>query len=154
MMAGRGEHKASENRITAAERQRQALELRKAGVDYRAIGERLGYSTAGAHKAVMTALKAITKEPAEEVLDLELRRLDAMLVGLWPKAVKGDTWAVDRVLAIMDRRARYLGLDAPTKTQTTLTVESAAKAIADDLGLSTEEVIAEAERILIAGART
>ena len=119
-MAGRGEHMASERQIKALERQRQALELRKAGVDYRAIAERLGYrSVASAHEAVKTALRRTLQEPADELREMELSRLDQMLLGLWPKATKGDTWAVDRVLKIMERRASLLGLDARAKRELT-----------------------------------
>jgi hypothetical protein len=52
---------------------------------------------------------------------LELERLDALLAVLWPLAVAAqpDQYAIDRVLAIMARRARYLGLDAPEKKDVT-----------------------------------
>ena len=39
-----------------------------------------------------------------------------MLQGLWPRARKGEAAAVDRVLKIGERRAKLLGLDAPTRT--------------------------------------
>lgn len=96
-----------------AERRRQACELRLAGVGYAQIARQLGYASAsGAHAAVQQGMKAAFEEPHGEVRRLELERLDALLVGLWPKARRGDASAVDRVLRVMDRRARYLGLDA------------------------------------------
>jgi len=126
-MAGRGVSMASVQTITAAERQRQALELRKGGVDYQTIANRLGYKwPSGAHKAVMSALKAVIREPAEDVLALELARLDALFFTLWPKARAGDTAAIDRVLRIMERRAKYLGLDAPIKIDLGAIVEEMA----------------------------
>ena len=57
------------------------------------------------------AIRDITKEPAKDVLELEVARLDAMLAGLWEKATDGDDKAVTSALRIMDRRAKYLGLD-------------------------------------------
>lgn len=113
---GRGEDAASPRRIEAAEKRAQALELRKAGANYDQIARQVGYeSRAGAYRAVQTALQQITEEPAKEVIQLELERLDAMLLGLWPNARKGHEGAVDRVLRIMERRAKLQGLDAPVK---------------------------------------
>lgn len=140
------ESKTSENRIAAAERQRQALELRKAGLGYQAIADKLGYSgPSGAYQSIRAALRAIVKEPAEEVLALELQRLDDMLAGLWLKARQGDTLKVDRVLKIMQRRAELLGLDAP---KTVKVVQDEAKRLAAEMGLSESEILAEAEAIL------
>jgi len=82
-----GESKASANRIAAAERRGQALALRKAGIGYAAIARQLGYAgPSGAYKAIVTALRALTREPAEELRALELARLDELLAGLWADA--------------------------------------------------------------------
>jgi hypothetical protein len=43
----------------------------------------------------------------------ELARLAQLQKALHAKALKGDNAAVDRVLAILDRRAKLLGLGAP-----------------------------------------
>lgn len=113
---GRGEDAASPNRIEAATKRARALELRKAGATYDVIATQVGYSNRGnAYRAIQTALKEITAEPAREVITLELERLDAMLLGLWPQARKGNLGAVDRVLRIQERRARLLGLDSPSR---------------------------------------
>jgi hypothetical protein len=114
------ESKTSKRRLVAINRQWQALEMRKAGVPFDAIARQLGYGgPAGAFKAVESAIQRTLQEPADEVRKLELERLDKLLLGLWPAASKGDCRAVERVLAVMDRRARYLGLDAPAKHELT-----------------------------------
>ena len=101
--------------VRAHERHLQALELRKAGVTYEVIAGQLGYANAsGARKAVLSALKATLREPAAELRELELARLDAMLLPLWRPVQAGDEKAVDRALRIMERRARLLGLDRKT----------------------------------------
>jgi hypothetical protein len=101
-----------------AEQQRKALELRKAGATYDQIADQLGLANRSvAWKLVKTAIDEITREAAEEVLALELARLDSMLLGLWTKAKAGDPAAVDRALRIMDRRASFLGLDAPKRNE-------------------------------------
>jgi hypothetical protein len=101
-------------RVSRAEQQLKALELRKSGATHDEIAKKLGLKNRSvAWKMVRAAIKGITLEPASEVLSLELERLDAVLLGCWAKAKKGDPQAVDRVLRIMDRRAAYLGLDQP-----------------------------------------
>ena len=99
-----------------AARRLQALELRKAGATYQQIGERLNISANQAHLDVRRELQKLAEQSAElatEVRQMELERLDAMHLGLWPEARKGHLGAVDRVLRIMERRASLLGLDAP-----------------------------------------
>lgn len=115
------EAKTSKRRIVGLERQLRALELRKAGYSYRAIAEELGISVSAAYRATTRALKRLnekTQEEAEVVRRLELERLDDLLLAMWPKAQNGDQGAVDRILRIMERRARLLGLDAPLKEET------------------------------------
>lgn len=111
---------ASKRKLKGLEREQAALELRKAGATYRAIGEALGVTPVGAYKAVMRAiakLNARVIEEAEAVRRLELERLDDLLLAMWPQAKKGNQGAVDRVLRIMERRAKLLGLDAPMKQE-------------------------------------
>jgi len=129
-----GESKASANRIAAAERRGQALALRKAGSGYAAIARQLGYAgPSGAYKAIVTALRALTREPAEELRTLELARLDDLLAGLWADARKGHVLKIDRVLKIMARRAALLGLDAPRRVAVT-DYRQEAEAIAAEIG--------------------
>lgn len=111
-------NKAEQRKFTAAERQAEALRLRTRGMEFEQIAEDLGYrSKSGAYKAVMTGLKKTLQEPADELRTMEAERLDRMLAGLWDRAISGDTWSVDRVLAIMDRRARLLGLDRKSDSE-------------------------------------
>ena len=106
------------SKATVREHQQAALKLRLTGMSHRAIAEALGVSDHTTIQGrIAGALKEIIREPAEAVLKMELERLDVMLLGLWKQAASGDLQALDRALKIQDRRARYLGLDAPTKTQ-------------------------------------
>jgi hypothetical protein len=95
----------------------KALELRKAGATYQAIADQLGYAGPhGAHQAVASALKATLREPADELRELELVRLDSALLAIWRRVQGGDDKAIDRLVRIMERRAKMLGLDAPRAT--------------------------------------
>lgn len=97
-----------------AERDRQALELRQAGMSFGDIAVRLGYANKGsACKAYQRALErsgALDATP-QDARRLEAERLDRMQAAIWAKAARGDLSAVDRVLKISVRRAKLLGLD-------------------------------------------
>lgn len=100
----------------------KALDLRKAGASYRKIAKAMDCSVAQSHKLVARAMKRLVErcsDGAEKVRVLELERLDDMLMGLWPNANRGNAQAVEKVLKIMERRAKLLGLDAPTKVAPT-----------------------------------
>lgn len=97
-----------------AELARKALELRKAGANHDQIADQLKLANRSVSwKLVRSALRDVIREPANAVLQLELARLDALLLGCWQKAKAGDPHAIDRALRIMDRRSSYLGLDQP-----------------------------------------
>jgi orotate phosphoribosyltransferase-like protein len=118
--------KNSKQQAQARAKDREALELRKAGATYQQIADKLGISLSGAGVCVSRAMEALrleVNEKAEEVLQLELDRLDHMLLGLWDAARRGNTAAIDRVLKIQDRRAKYLGLDKQTAPTVTMEAE-------------------------------
>jgi hypothetical protein len=147
--------KATKQALAALPRELEALRLRQVGLTYDAIAARLGYATrASAWHAVHAALAATLQEPAEGLRELELARLDRLQLALWPKATAGNLRAVDRVLAIMRRRAALLGLDAPRRHHVAGGIDLRAYAahVAADLGLDAGEVLAEAARIIAAVA--
>ena len=111
----------NQKRLDALERQRQALELRRQGLRYEQIAKRLGIDVAAAWRHVMRAYQRSLKqndELAEFNRKLDLERLDAALAAIWPHVNAGKGWAIDRLLGILERRARLLGLDSPQKQET------------------------------------
>ena len=133
------ESKTSARRVVATERQMQAVKLRKDGYTYARIGEALGITSQSAHELVTSAMRRVRAhcdDDASELIRMELDRMDDMHAALWPDALLGDVKKIDRVLSIMARRAKLLGLDAPTKqhvTTSTLTPEMASKATDEQL---------------------
>ena len=114
--------------LLAREREIQALELRKRGMSYTEIGQAIGISMQGASECVRRALERLrveAKESAEDVRELELERLDKLLRIAQTAADQGELAAIDRVLRIQERRSRYLGLDAPTRSESHATVAAA-----------------------------
>ena len=138
--------------ITKARRERmaRALELRELGTTYESIATQTGVSTRQAYEDVQDALREITREPAESVLAVELRRLDAILYPMTQQARGGDQGAVDRVLRIMDRRAKYLGLDRADNSQKVAGVKSLLEEL---LGGDDGEAQPEAEAVDPGGDR-
>lgn len=104
------------DKATVAANETKAVELRKAGASYAQIADALGLASASsAYRNVMRALARNQSEEVEELRMIEGARLDRMQQSLWHNAVRGDLPTVDRVLRIMERRARLFGLDAPQK---------------------------------------
>jgi len=110
-----------QRQVEAVARQKEALELRLQGLSYAAIAAKLNYkSPQAAHNAVMSAIKRTLREPADAVRRLECERLDALQAALWQK-LHEDPAVADRILRVMERRARLLGLDAPASLEVGLT---------------------------------
>ena len=119
--------------LETAERRAFVLGLRKQGKTYVDIAratidkfgvERLpaGFDERYAWKDVsreLERLRAEIADSADSVIELEVQRLDAMLDRLWPKVENGDEKAVNTALRVMERRAKLLGLDSPTKQDLT-----------------------------------
>lgn len=102
--------------LDRAKRDAMACDLRRAGLTYQEIADALGLADpSSARDAIIRSRKAIIKEPATELVAWETERLDTILAAIWPKVQKGDLRAIDRVLKVMERRAKYYGLDAPEK---------------------------------------
>lgn len=105
--------------VNAAQRAAVALQCALQGHNWTTVAQLSGYASAGAAwNAVQRELQRTIQPLAEEVRQMELARLDALWRIQFAKACdpanKSADWNVDRCLAIMERRARYLGLDAKT----------------------------------------
>jgi hypothetical protein len=112
------------------EKERKVLEYRRGGLTFDLIAERLGYASAsGAHKAYLSACNRIVYEDVVEVRKSEMDRLDIAQAAIWGDLT--DTQNVDAntrarlvlaLIKIMERRARLLGLDMPTKAQVEVSI--------------------------------
>ena len=101
----------------------EAARLRASGLTYQQIADRTQTDKGTAYRRVQRAIAAVPVEAVEELRQIELERLDLMLAKVMEKTTsteKGFLFAVDRALAISERRARLLGLDAPTRQTVTV----------------------------------
>jgi AcrR family transcriptional regulator len=110
------------------EKREQIYRLRMRGLTYAQISKEVGLNETTCHyhvAKIMTERKRLNDELLERMVILEVDRLDSMLEGLYQQAFDKSgkhvlpPAMIDRALAIMDRRARLLGLEAPTKNETT-----------------------------------
>lgn len=165
MKTGRGPKAiTSAKSIREAERRAEMLSLRLSGMTLEQIGERMGVGKPTVSRVISNALTAQTREPAEELLTLELGRCDVLLteamqtVKAFHPMVSGgkvvsapmlnnqgepirnpETGDVlTRVLEdktiklaaihvaakVLERRAKYLGLDAPSRFQQDVTLST------------------------------
>ena len=122
----------------------QALDMRLGGASYRRISKALGVPLATAHRHVQRMMREYAAEPATQLRDMEVARLDRLLMGHWGKAIGGDVNATRTVLSIMDRRAKLLGLDAPARIDLTAWIRE--MAIAE--GLDPDQAVRDAESIV------
>jgi len=96
------------------------FDLRRGGASLRMIAQRVGVS----HETVAKDLAAVLKElnkaslsSADELREMELARLDMAALAIQKSVSAGHLGAIDRWLRIMERRAKLLGLDKPTKIE-------------------------------------
>jgi len=130
-----------------AQRDAEAARLRSRGMGYRAIATEMGVDVAAAHAMVRRALAEIVREPAEDVIQLELAKLDdyqaavmrvleakhytvsngrLIYLGTSEEPLEDDApvlAAVDRLVRIAESRRKLLGADAAQKIDTTATVK-------------------------------
>lgn len=112
--------------VETHEREMRALDYRRKGHTYEEISRYMGLGGPGvAYRIIQRAMSKAIVENADEVRAVELDRLDGFLTRLQEKIERGDTKAIDTALRIMDRRAKMLGLDAPTKVQAEVTTHDA-----------------------------
>lgn len=77
-----------------------------------------GWDERYAYKDIKRELDKLRRDLAqniEEVRQLEIERLDAMLKSIWGKVEAGDVGAISRALRISKRRSELTGIDAPTQ---------------------------------------
>ncbi len=138
------------------ERRMRVASIRLAGVrNQRQIAAQIGVSPATINRDIK-ALNAEWRERAaadvasEKGLDLD--RTERLIAALWTQATGGKWLATDRVLSLMQHRAKLLGLEAPQKREETQRIEISmmVKRIAEEAGLDEAEIMAEAHRILAA----
>ena len=96
----------------------EALRLHSTGLSFQKVADRLGVVKSTAYERVQRALKDVPVKDVEEYRKVMDEQLDAILQPALEKAISGDKgamFAIDRVVMILDRKARLWGLDKAVK---------------------------------------
>lgn len=127
-------------------RREAAIALRVKGWTYEAIGVELGVSRGQAYKDVRAVIDESIenrREDAEQVLEVELRRLDlatdicVKTITEWEddydptKGRELQLKAIDRLVKVNDQRSKLLGLYAPEKVESRISGEVSPDRIRD-----------------------
>lgn len=149
-----------------AARRAQAITLRKAGATYRAIAATLTVDVRTAYEDVqaeLMQLRELTEQEARDYRNLELERIDGLLLSLsslitrpqgMPASLwKADAYAVDVARKLSESRRKLLGLDAPTKVAPVTPDGEKPYEGAIDLSKLSKETLLAIERDLAAQAQ-
>jgi hypothetical protein len=89
-----------------------AQQLRIAGAAWDEIAQALGYKDGQSAQSTVSKAKRVRgKDELEDIVDLELERLDMLQMHMWPLARQGDTKAAGTILQIMNTRMKLLGTE-------------------------------------------
>lgn len=159
------ENRAEE--VALAEKEAQAINLRRAGATYEDIARQVGYSDpSGAYRAVQRVLRRTIQEPADDLRTLEGQRLERLMMAVWPLALGREIRTADGKVTredpnlkaveaarkiIADRRTLF-GLDSPIPVLGSgedVDLEEIAKQLTSDAPeLELNAVMAELEMIV------
>lgn len=135
--------KAAIEQVEIPQRHLTALELRKMGLSYRKIAEKLGVSHVQIYndiKSELASLSDLNTGATEELRQLELERLDRIIAALDHWVQSGNTQAAIALLKAMDTRAKLLGLYKPTEIKIDIQVLLKLQIAADRAGVDLSEV--------------
>ena len=107
--------KQDARRLEAAERRERALRLRLAGATYEDIGRAMAVNKSTVKRWIDAAIENVDKDSSEQLFTMENMRLDVAQRAIMQTVAQGHLGAIDRLLRIMERRARLNGLDAPQR---------------------------------------
>lgn len=101
---------------------KKAYSMRVSGMKWWDIAEALGINEAKLKVAVAVRIAEVSDlidyHEKRTIFNLELDRLDALQSAIWEEAMEGKISAIHAVLAVMDRRAKWLGFAEPESAQT------------------------------------
>ncbi len=143
-----GSDSPTRRKIQGRELELSVLQLRKRGHTYAEIAQACSCTPMGAYKACQRALaqlEELAEGEARELRRLQLARLDTALARIWAQVEEGQLPAIDRMIRLLERQSKLLGLDSAEKHEVT------GRSGSDVGGLTDEELearIARARRIL------
>lgn len=121
------EHMVLNKRTAIEDRRLQCSDLLMRGMTYRQIAAALGCSVGTVHNDVEVLRRSWRERASQTYSDMvaaEVAKLDRLEGAFMDKAMGGDSEALHGLLRLSARRAKLLGLDQPTRTDTVVTVKA------------------------------
>lgn len=146
LAAKRGAAASVARRQEATRRRDEILSLILGGVTFDAVAAKYGVSRQAIVNTVREAFDAQPSRPdlAATLRGIESARLDRAQLAIWPAVQAGDVKAVLAFLRLSERRAKMLGLDAPTQVNLSVNVRAEMESVLAELeGLVLGEVVRE-----------
>jgi len=130
-----------------AERRRRVMELRIAGWTYDKIGKAFDVTPMTICNDVHAELARAERERGANVAEyrrIQMERIDRAIAKIWPSVAQGEYEAVDRLVKLMEREAKLLGLDAPAR----IDIRAKLVALAEAEGWAADEVVATGAQVV------
>jgi predicted transcriptional regulator len=97
--------------LATAERHREWIELRRAGISEHEIARRYGVSQQAVSKTLLKYVRNLPALAADELRRFEGERLDHLWAALVPAINAGELRAIETALKVSQRRSKLFGLD-------------------------------------------
>lgn len=124
------------------DRIKEAFKLRQAGYTQQEIADQLGIHQTVVSDYLKDSYEKLREEQAEEskhYARLDMSRLDNLLKALQAGVERGESRAISTAIKVLERRAKLLGLDAPTKQQVEINTAKSAEDIERELKAALEQ---------------
>ncbi len=150
MSGGNSERKGVQLRLT--ERRSKALQLSIAGWSYREIAAEIDVSHTQVGNYIRQALEKTTDLSASQTAELrqiQFERIEGAIKKVWAKIAAGRDLlsAVQTLIRLLEREAKLMGLDAPTKVD----ISAKVRAMAVEEGFDPDDAIEMAFKEIKAG---
>lgn len=116
-----------------AERDRNIIDDRIKGLTYAKLSDKYGIEESACYKIIKKHTDSMIKPAAEELVNLEISRLERLLTALDPKIEAGDTKAVEVAIRLSESLRKLTGVDAAIKLEVEHTANSAVSALEEKL---------------------
>lgn len=140
--------------LTVLEKRAKIVDLAKTGMAYRRIALEVGYASPASVAEQIAAWAAETRpsaEATEELRKLQNEQIDSLAEKLWARLETDDYLAVtDRLVKLMDRKARLMGLDLERNVQ--VNVLPSAEALAAAFGWDASAGVVEGTAVEVTDA--
>lgn|SRR3990167_663424 len=133
-------HRAKVAAIAYAEQQRLIWFEYKRGKSIDQVAQKLNLRTKDVSQALRDYLAELRREGLQSVAEyrhVQLERINAAIDAVWPRVLGGNVDAINTMIRLLEREARLLGLDAPTKVDITTKI----LALAEIEGISADEAL-------------